>query len=138
MAPTRNGAPEDAPPAELNLTDADDVTRDSFRSHVTDADHITVQIAGQRHALVDVGSHGIGILLAEGTVLVPGQTHDLLLTLGNQTLALRGLVRHVTKDDEANAFHCGIELVDLTLPAAQQLQEFVLRQRRNFFPHPSA
>lgn len=131
-------SPDQPPPAELCQGDAGDVTRHSFRGAVADTDHISAEIAGSRHAVLDVGSRGIGILLSGGAALVPGQTHDLTLTFGNRALRLRGLVRHVTLDDEAGAFHCGIQLLDLSREAEQQLQEFVLRQRHHLVIRPPA
>lgn len=138
MAHTKKGGAENPSPAELCHADADDVTRHSFRGPVTEADHITATIAGQRHIVADIGSHGIGILLAEGTTLVPGQTHDFILTLGSETLRLQGVVRHVTKDDEANAFHCGIQILNSDHEAEQQLQKFILCQRQHLFTKPPA
>lgn len=132
-APPARPSPEQPPPAELCHDDADDVTRHSFRGAVGDADHITAEIAGNRHTVLDIGSRGIGLLLSEGMALVPGQTHDLTLAFGGRALTLRGLVRHVTMDDEAGAFHCGIQLLDLSREAEQQLQEFILRQRHHLF-----
>lgn len=138
MAHTKKGGSENPSPAELCHADADDVTRHSFRGPVTETDHIIATIAGQRHAVADIGSHGIGILLAEGTALIPGQTHDFTLTLGNETLRLQGVVRHVTKNDEANAFHCGIQLLNPDHETERQLQKFILYQRQHLFTKPPA
>lgn len=138
MAHMKKNGPEITTPAELCHADAEDVTRHSFRSPVPAAAHITATIADQQYAVADIGSHGIGILVAEGSVLPPGQTCDLTLTLGNESIRLRGLIRHVTKDEEANAFHCGIQLLDLNREAEQRLQEFVLRQRHHLFTRPPA
>ncbi|MEW6595418.1 MAG: PilZ domain-containing protein [Thermodesulfobacteriota bacterium] len=138
MAHTTKQGPEASPPAELRHGNADDVTRHSFRGPVSGGDHITVRIAGSHHAVADIGSRGIGILLTEGTALVPGQSHDLLLALGNKEVSLRGIIRHVTRDDETGGFHCGIQLLDLTPEIERQLQEFVLRQRHHLFPKPPA
>jgi c-di-GMP-binding flagellar brake protein YcgR len=127
---------KDAPPhgiAELSQGDADDVTRRSFRGMVGETEHITLEIAGRRHPVVDIGSHGLGILLADGNALAPGQSHELTLALGSRTFRLKGVVRHVTRDDEAGAFHCGIQLLDLDDQAETELQAFVLRQRHHLF-----
>ena len=129
MAQNKQGEP----PAELHQADADDVTRHSFRSPISETDHITATIGGQAYAVADIGSRGIGITLHEGTALVPGQRHDLTLALGGQNITLQGLVRHVTLDDEAGAFHCGIELLNLDRRTEQQLQEFILTQRHHLF-----
>jgi len=138
MAQNKKDTANTAAPAELCQADADDVTRHSFRGQVNEAARITATINGEHHTVVDIGSRGLGILLAKGTALVPGQTHDFTLALGKQTIALKGLIRHVTRDDEAGAFHCGIELLALDHATEQQLQEFVLRQRHQLFTRPPA
>lgn len=110
-----------------------EITRHSFRGPVSDADQITLEINGRHYQVVDIGSHGIGIALPDNTTLAKGERCAVNLLLQGQRLALQGAVKHISEDAEAGLFHCGIELLDLSREAEQQLQAFVLRQRHSLF-----
>ena len=110
-----------------------DIIRHSFRGPVSDADQVTVAIAGQSYPVSDIGSHGIGITLTSGSALVAGQTYKMTLDIQGHPFELQGQVKHISRDEESATFHCGIQLLHLTGEAEQRLQEFVLRQRHTLF-----
>jgi len=107
-----------------------DVLRHSFRGMVSEADQAIVEIAGQRYPILDIGSRGIGIVLPDGKALVVGQTYDLVLEIKKYPFPLRGVVKHLTRNEGDATFLVGIQLLDLDGEAEERLQAFVLRQRQ--------
>lgn len=109
------------------------IIRQIYRIPITETDDVSVKINGEKHEVVNLGSHGIGVLLKQADSLdVNNQTHDVDLRLNGERLLLKGKIVHVTPYS-ADHYLCGMKLINLDDASQEKLLACVYRIRANLF-----
>jgi hypothetical protein len=89
-------------------------------------------IDGEPFPLLDLGSHGIAIRLADPDRFVRGETiAHVVVIIGDERIESRGRVVHISRDQESVV--CGIALKDMGPEAESRLQAFLQGCRREYF-----
>jgi len=106
--------------------------RSSFRMPFAEDHEIRAVVDGETFPILDMGSRGIGILLADRDRFVRGESlSHLVIIIGTEKLAMKGRVVHVTCEDDLVV--CGIALKGMDEGVESCLQAFLLQHRNVYF-----
>lgn len=144
MTEKKNGTEEIAPweftelhtaPAGATLADADleKIIRKNYREPILDDDPVRAEIDGASHRVCDIGSRGLGLIVPSLDGFPAGAPYSITLHIGDNTLALRGKVTHISPSEISGECHCGIEFIDLSKKDEQTLQHFLTEHHARLF-----
>jgi c-di-GMP-binding flagellar brake protein YcgR len=109
------------------------IIRQIYRIPITESDEISVTINGKKHEVVNLGSHGIGVRVANPvTFEVDNQKHDIELWLVRDRLRLKGKIVHVTSHGPDH-YLCGIIFSDLDETSQEKLLACLYHIRAGLF-----
>ena len=144
MTKKKNGAEEIAPweltdlpaaPTGTTTTAADlqKIIRKNYREPILDDDPINAEIDGLPHRVCDIGSRGLGLIVASLDGFLAGTPHSITLHIGDNTITLQGRVTHISPSETSGECHCGIEFIDLKQKDEQTLQYFLTAHHARLF-----
>ena len=144
MTEKKNGTEEIAPweftnlhaaPAGATLADADlqKIIRKNYREPILDDDPVCAEINDSTHKVCDIGSRGLGLIVPSLDVFLAGTAYSITLHIGDNTIALRGKVTHISPSETSGECHCGIEFIDLSQKDEQTLQHFLAAHHARLF-----
>jgi hypothetical protein len=144
MTEKKNGTEEIAPweftnlpaaPAGATLADADlqKIIRKNYREPILDDDPVCAEINDSTHKVCDIGSRGLGLIVPSLDVFLAGTAYSITLHIGDNTIALRGKVTHISPSEISGECHCGIEFIDLSPKDEQALQHFLAAHHARLF-----
>ncbi len=148
MTKKKSGTEETAPweltdlpvaPAGANPADADlqKIIRKNYREPILDDDTVCAEIDGRIHRVCDVGSRGLGLIVPSLGGFLAGAPHSVTLHIGDNTIALRGKVTHISPSETSGECHCGIEFIDLSQKDEHTLQHFLATHHARLFGETS-
>jgi c-di-GMP-binding flagellar brake protein YcgR len=109
------------------------IIRQIYRIPITDTDKVSVLVNGQKHEVVNLGSHGVGILLSSpSSFRVNNESHTIDLLLDGEHLQSEGEIVHITQHGSDN-YLCGIKLVNMDEKKQEKLLACVFRIRARLF-----
>jgi hypothetical protein len=145
MMAKKKREPEDTTPWELadlpvapvgtKPGDADlkKIIRKNYREPILDDDTVCAEIDGCMHRVCDVGNRGLGLIVPSLGGFLTGATCRVTLHVGDNTIALRGKVTHISPSETSGECHCGIEFIDLSQKDEQTLQHFLTAHHARLF-----
>jgi hypothetical protein len=109
------------------------IIRESFRAPGGEFGTVSVQIGDQHFDVVNIGTHGIGILLSQGDAFsINEELHSIDLIWQGNSFTLQGKVVHISPT-ESGTYLCGIELTRVDEASDKQLHEHLERHRSALF-----
>jgi hypothetical protein len=125
-----------AAPAGTGPADASDlqkIIRKNYREPILDDDTVSAEIDGRTHRVCDVGSRGLGLIVPSLDSFLTGAPYSITLHAGDNTIALRGKITHISPSETSGECHCGIEFIDLSKKDEQTLQHFLTAHHARLF-----
>lgn len=125
-----------AAPAGANPADSADlqkILRKKYREPIADGDAVCVEIEGLTHPVRDIGSRGLALIVPALDFFQAGVSYHLTLHIGDNTIALRGKVTHLSPSETSDKCHCGIEFIDLGQEDEQTLSHFLTAHHARLF-----
>ncbi|MEW6520731.1 MAG: PilZ domain-containing protein [Desulfurivibrio sp.] len=108
------------------------IIRHVYRLPIEDEDKVAIEIGGTSYEVINLGAHGIGILVDEENAFTAGQQLEAIkLQLDSEHLQLQGRVVHVSPRDFQ--LICGIEFIKMGKENEKAMLNFLRRQRDNLF-----
>ena len=122
-------------PAGANPADADlkKIIRKNYREPIADDDPVCAEIDGLTHRVCDIGSRGLGLIVPSLGGFLAGTPYNITLHIGDNTIALRGKVTHVSPSETSGKCLCGIEFIDLSQKDEHILQHFLTAHHAGLF-----
>jgi len=145
MTKKKNGTEETEPweladvlaaPRGANAVDAADlkkIIRKNYREPIADDDLASAEIDGRTLRVCDIGSHGLGLIVPSLGGFLAGTPYSITLHIGDNAIALRGKVTHVSPSETSGECHCGIEFIDLKPKDERILQHFLIAHHARLF-----
>lgn len=110
-----------------------DIIRESFRAPSDEFGTVSLQIGDQHFDVVNIGTHGIGILLSQGDAFsINEKLGSINLIWQGNAFPLQGKVVHISPDESGN-YLCGIELTKLDEESDKKLREHLEQYRHTLF-----
>ena len=128
-------APPGAAPAAAELQK---IIRKHYREPILDDDPVCAEIDGHTHRVSDIGSRGLGLKAPSPDSFLAGTQCSITLHIGDNTIALRGKITHVSPGEASGECHCGIEFIDLSQKDEQALQRFLTEHHARLFSRTSS
>lgn len=110
-----------------------DISRQCFREPIGPEENIVAEFSGQKLRVIDIGSRGIGLSLADPACFTEGQVVDITIALRDELLRFQGKVVHISQKSSENYYHCGIEFVGTMKETEKQLREFIQKHHAELF-----
>lgn len=140
----KNGIEETAPweltelpvaPAGANPADADlkKIIRKNYREPIGEDDAVYAEIDGLIQRVCDIGSRGLGLIVPALDSFLAGTPYSITLHIGDNAIALRGKVTHISPSETSGECHCGIEFIDLSQKDEHALQHFLTAHHARLF-----
>lgn len=123
-------APVGAKPADADLKK---IIRKNYREPILDDDTVCAEIDGHIHRVCDVGSRGLGLIVPSLGGFLTGTAYNVTLHVGDNTIALRGKVSHISPSEISGECHCGIEFIDMNQKDEHTLQHFLATHHARLF-----
>lgn len=123
-------APPGAAPATAELQK---IIRKHYREPILDDDPVCAEIDGRTHRVSDIGSRGLGLTAPSLDGFLAGAPCSITLHIGDNTIALRGKITHVSPGETSGECHCGIEFINLSQKDEQALQRFLTEHHARLF-----
>lgn len=122
-------------PAGAPLADADlqKIIRKNYREPMLDEDQVRAEIEGASHRICNIGSRGLGLIVPSLSGFLAGSSYGITLHIGDNTLALRGKVTHISPSEISGECHCGVEFIDLSKEDEQTLHHFLTEHHARLF-----
>jgi len=108
------------------------IVRKNFR-HPLEEENVYAEIDGHMYKVIDIASHGLGIVVPHPAALSSGMRCDLLLHLPDGRLNMSGEITHTSASNESGEYHCGIMLTDLNPHNEQKMQQFLTARHNSLF-----
>ncbi len=110
----------------------DKVGRKFFRIPIEDPQDASVTIDGQKYAVINVASHGVGIYLEDADIFdVNTEITDIDLSINGESCTVKGRIAHVTP--ASIHYLCGIEIIEMDQQATNVLQGFIDQHKASLF-----
>ena len=116
-----------------SAADLQEIIRKNYREPILDDDPVCAEINDSTHKVCDIGSRGLGLIVPSRDVFLAGTAYSITLHIGDNTIALRGKVTHISPGETSGECHCGIEFIDLGKKDEQTLQRFLAAHHARLF-----
>ncbi|MFZ5776009.1 MAG: PilZ domain-containing protein [Thermodesulfobacteriota bacterium] len=109
------------------------VVRRNYREPISTEDTVRAEIDGADYAVIDMGSHGLGIMVPSRDTFTVGEPCRVLLHIGDNTLELHGAIAHISPSENAGEWRCGIGIQRIMANHQAMLQQFLLAHHARLF-----
>jgi len=127
-------APVGTEPVDADLPK---IIRKNYREPILENDAVCAEIDGLAQRVCDIGNRGLGLIVPALDRFLAGAAYSVTLHIGDNTIALRGKVTHISPSETSGEYHCGIEFIDLSQKDEQALQHFLTAHHARLFDETS-
>lgn len=113
-----------ASPDAAGSSNPESIVRKSFR-HPIEKETVYAEIDDRMYKIVDITSHGLGMVVSHPAAFSAGMRCDLRLHLPEGRLNMRGEITHTSSSNKSGEYRCGVMLLDMNPHNEQKLQQFL-------------